>query len=310
MAHGRVQPIDSVARDVLLQIRGTTSVPLEDGKAVAFWQRPPKISATRWALEVMTRPDDADGRRIFLIQHPELLGELGSATLKGPGSGTYSFRELAELQDEIEKRAQKITALEAEKRSAAEQQLLKLYDALLVYQRLKNSLQPNSILQVRSRGAPVSYDFAARLDRFSSGMGAGYAARAFMKQGKRFDGDAVQAVGEFLGPYEKVSRFALPLLVPPDGTGASPDAWQSIGNGLLEGFRSGRVKPAVAFWARIASAFSRGNVTEFDLAVDEYRKWLTAKGLTAGLKKADAEFPTGQVAVSAKGGHSLPGGPR
>jgi hypothetical protein len=41
-----------------------------------------KLKATEWVLEVMTRADVADTRPIFLIHHPDLLGEL---KLEGKG---------------------------------------------------------------------------------------------------------------------------------------------------------------------------------------------------------------------------------
>src|SRR5712671_630720 len=73
LLNGRVQPLDSVARNSLLQIRSTQTVPLEEKKAWEFWKHPKKLTATAWLLEAMMRPDLADERRIFLIHHPDLL---------------------------------------------------------------------------------------------------------------------------------------------------------------------------------------------------------------------------------------------
>src|SRR5262247_1931249 len=70
---GRVQPFDSVARNSLLQIRSTGDVPLEEVPSWKFWHHPKRLKATEWLLEVMTRPEDADTRPIFLIHHEELL---------------------------------------------------------------------------------------------------------------------------------------------------------------------------------------------------------------------------------------------
>ena len=73
---GRIQPLDSVARNSLLQIRSTGDVPLEEVPSWKFWHHPKKLKTTEWLLEVMTRPEVADTRPIFLIHHSELLGEL------------------------------------------------------------------------------------------------------------------------------------------------------------------------------------------------------------------------------------------
>jgi hypothetical protein len=74
LANGRVQPFDSLGRNSLLQIRGTASVPLAEKKGYEFWKHPPKLRGAEWLLEVMTRPEVADTRPVFLIHHPELLG--------------------------------------------------------------------------------------------------------------------------------------------------------------------------------------------------------------------------------------------
>ena len=94
---GRTQPINSVARNSLLIIRGTTSVALEGNAAGGAWgewedieakgglterkwyqfsKRPQKLKPTEWLLEVFSKPAAADQRYIFRIHHPELLGQL------------------------------------------------------------------------------------------------------------------------------------------------------------------------------------------------------------------------------------------
>ena len=100
LLNGRIQPFDSVAHNALLQIRSTGNVPLEGNGADGSWgawnelrknpktfplternwwqfgKHPKKLKSTEWLLEVMTRPEDADTRPIFLIHHAELIGDL------------------------------------------------------------------------------------------------------------------------------------------------------------------------------------------------------------------------------------------
>src|SRR5512144_296887 len=76
LQNGRIQPFDSVARNSLLQIRSTGDVPLEEVPSWKFWHHPKKLKSTEWLLEVMTRPEEADTRPIFLIHQSALLGEL------------------------------------------------------------------------------------------------------------------------------------------------------------------------------------------------------------------------------------------
>ena len=79
---GRIQPFDTVARNSLLQIRSTGDVPLEVVPSWQFWHHPKKLKSTEWLLEVMTKPEVADTRAIFLIHFSELIGALKRALVK------------------------------------------------------------------------------------------------------------------------------------------------------------------------------------------------------------------------------------
>ena len=76
LLNGRVQPLDSVARNTLLQLRSTQDVPLEEVPSWKFWKHPKKLKPTEWLLEVFMKPEQADEQRVFLIHHPELLTTL------------------------------------------------------------------------------------------------------------------------------------------------------------------------------------------------------------------------------------------
>ena len=99
LLNGRIQPFDSVARNSLLQIRSTGDVPLEEVPSWKFWHHPKKLKSTEWLLEVMTRPEVADTRPIFLIHHAELLGELKlqDKGVEKSGLRYYTFNELKPL---------------------------------------------------------------------------------------------------------------------------------------------------------------------------------------------------------------------
>ena len=97
LLNGRIQPLDSVARNSLLQIRSTGDVPLEEVPGWKFWHHPKKLKSTEWLLEVFFRPELADTRPIFLIHHPELISELNlsSKGVEKSGLRYYTFNEIA-----------------------------------------------------------------------------------------------------------------------------------------------------------------------------------------------------------------------
>ena len=86
-----------------------------------------------WLLEVMMKPESADDRKVFRIDNNE-VAEL----LKLPDNQRYySFNELRPQADEIEKQSDRIDKIESANRTVFESQLMKLTDAMNLYERLK-----------------------------------------------------------------------------------------------------------------------------------------------------------------------------
>src|SRR5947209_17722688 len=70
LTNGRIQPIDSLARNSLLQLREKQTANLEPWKGA--FEHPKIISATEWAMAMMMKPQEADQWPVFRIDHPEL----------------------------------------------------------------------------------------------------------------------------------------------------------------------------------------------------------------------------------------------
>ena len=147
LLNGRIQPLDSVARNSLLQIRERQSVG--------------PLSATAWLMETLMNPDAADKLAVFRIDNFELLN-----MLQLPESQKYySFNQIQPHLDDISKEVQRINNVPDADRSAFQRQLLKLDNALEIDQRLKLSLCP-----------PGTTDFAVQLAAYQQAIPAGVAA--------------------------------------------------------------------------------------------------------------------------------------
>src|SRR6266446_3691317 len=109
LLNGRIQPLDSVAHNSLLQIRSTGDVPLEEVPSWKFWRHPKRLKSTEWLLEAFFKPEVADTRPIFLIHHPDLISELklGEKGIEKSGLRYYSFNDLARVLNEIAEQSQK-----------------------------------------------------------------------------------------------------------------------------------------------------------------------------------------------------------
>jgi ABC-type transport system involved in cytochrome c biogenesis permease subunit len=268
LMNGRFQPFDSVARNSLLQIRAKQTVYEKTGAQALT------LSATDWLLEVLMKPEQADNRKVFRIDNNEV-----TELLKLPDNQKfYSFNQLRPQVDEIQKQVGRIESIESSKRTVFESQLMKLDEVMNLYQRLEISLKP-----------PGSDDFAAELDAYQKSIPPGIAAVNAREAGQKFDQDAFNTLLGFMGNYNTVASFALPLTIPPADASLPHDAWQNIGTNLMLTARTGELNPAVKFYAAMVTAYRSDQPADFNQAVAGYRVWL-ADRFTPQLRKADQEF--------------------
>jgi ABC-type transport system involved in cytochrome c biogenesis permease subunit len=305
LLNGRIQPIDSVARNALLQIRGTQDVPLEGNAADGSWgkwediaakgglsernwyqftKHPKKLKPAEWILEAMVQPDKADTRHVFLIHHPDLLGEL---KLQGKGvekSGLhyFTFKDLQPHLKLIEEEARKVPE-KAELRTPYQKSLMSLNGALSIYLRLKVSLQPNTI-------RPTLDDFNSEIASFEKAIPAGFAALRQQQMGMPHNQQDFDRILEFAEPYSIMSKQAYPLLIPPLEPGKTRDDWSNMGRSLLDAIRQGELHPAVKYYATMSSAFHQQRPADFNQGVTAYRQWLVERQLTTEVAKGSREF--------------------
>lgn len=285
LLNGRIQPVDSVARNALLQIRSTGDVPLELLPAWQFWRHGKKLRSTEWLLEVMFKPEVANTRPIFLIHHPEILGEL-KLTDKGiekSGLRYYTYNEIDSVRGEIELQSRNASQKEDAQRSTYEKQMLKLGNAVMLYQRLRNSIQSER-----------TKDFAQQIKDYPALRTAGLVAFRAQRAGEKFDEEALRNFAETAQGFEMVANLAYPRVIPPEDPTQPNTEWKNVGASLLDSIQTGTTPPAVAWYARMATAFSQGNSAEFNAALGEYRGWLEGK-FSKDVLKGRAEFYFNQI---------------
>src|SRR4051794_13236490 len=113
LLNGRIQPLDSVARNSLLILRARQSLYLGDETKGVF-QEAREMSAIEWLVEAMTKPNEADQRKVFRIDNPELRGELKLDEKRK----FYSFNDLKPSWETVAKQSQQIVAAKPETDSA------------------------------------------------------------------------------------------------------------------------------------------------------------------------------------------------
>jgi cytochrome c-type biogenesis protein CcsB len=283
--NGRVQPMDSVARNTLLELREKQTANLEPWKG---WNEKPKIvPAIEWLANVMMKPEAADEWPVFRVDNPELI-----ALLKLPEKDErryqdgkhYSWNQIQPSLDEMDRESKRIGTREQKKETDASQRtpyeraVMKMHERLILYMRLKNTLQPQD-----------AGDWAAELGEFEKVVPAGIAAFRARQAGEKHDEEALAKFLGFMQRFDVMTRFEPPLLVPPPQPEQARDNWMRVGDALLETARGEPVHPAVRFYAAMASALRQGKVNEFNQKVAEYRAFL-AGNFAPEIAKAGREL--------------------
>ncbi len=294
LADGRIKPLDTVARTALLQIQGRQTVYLGDAAGLPAGGTP-TLSPVAWLLDVLYRPERADAFRIFVIDNPDLLTLVGqtdeSVAIHYPDTERqilaqldflptrwrrFAYRDLASSLASIQAQAKLADAVDDRLRTPFQRAVVQLRDNLVVYDRLKNTLQPAD-----------AADFLGELLRFQDALPSGVAAVRAKEAGQHHDEAAAQVMLRFGQRYTDLAQATAILAIPP-GPGADLNDWRTSGQAILESFQTGRVDPGVLAYAGLGYAWRTGQPTQFNTIVELYRKGL-ARSLAPQLRKSDAE---------------------
>ena len=269
---GRMKPLDTVARNSLLIIHGKQELRLDGGK---------RLSAMQWLTDTLFNAPVADQYPVFVVQNADVLGLFG---WQQSDRKYFSFADFSPFLKQIDEQAAQSDKLEAVQRSAYQSAILNLRNGLSLYQRLKNSVQPEG-----------AENFTAELQSFASRVpGAATAARQ-RAMGENFDNAKLDDVAQMIQRYEHLSDMAYILAVPPTGLpGSAPPAtgngeWHSVGNSLLQSVGIGEIHPVVAEYAVIGDAYRANDQPLFNQHVQLMTDWF-AKEQPNTMKRASFEF--------------------
>jgi cytochrome c-type biogenesis protein CcsB len=262
--NGRLQPMDSLARNSLLQLRDKQTLNLEPWKG---WNEKPEIiPATEWLAMAMMNPEVADQWPVFRVDHPELI-----TLLKLPGKDKsqrqdgkhYSWNQIQPGLDVLDQENQRVEKIEDVRRDAFQRAVVKMHDRLLLYVRLKNALQPAE-----------AQDWGVELADYERGMAAGAAALRAQQTNRKYDETAYNQFMGYARKFEFMAELDPPLLVPPSQPAQSRDDWSPMGKALISDANTGTIDPPARYYAAMATAFKKGDVSGFNQQVAEYRAFL------------------------------------
>ena len=225
---GRVKPLDTVARNSLLIIHGKQELRAAAGRT----------SAMQWLAEVLFNAPAADQQPAFVIRNPEVLGLFG---WEQGERKDFNYAELSPFLKQIDDQGEQSEKLQAAERSAYQNAIINLRNALVLYQRLKNSIQPE--------GAQA---FTSEIETFAVAVPVGAKAAQQRVAGQTFDKEKLDIVATSIARYQDIGSAAYILPVPPAQEGGE---WRSIGNSLLQTVGNGALHPVVRLYAQIGDAY-------------------------------------------------------
>jgi ABC-type transport system involved in cytochrome c biogenesis permease subunit len=269
VSNGRIQPIDSLARNSLLQLREKQTANLEPWKE--WYQHPRIISANEWILGVMMKPEEADQWPVFRIDNPDLRSLLALPAdpdpLKKQDGKHFSWQQIQPKMADLRREATRAFAIKASKQRPYDQALVQLWNAQQLYARLKATLGP------ASRG-----DLETAMKSYLDNFEAGRTAFLAQTEHKPFDETALSWVAE---------QTETPLVVPVASTpGAKNQQWKRVLENIVQSSNNGSAPDfSILQYNKIAKAYRAGNAAEFNAAVGEFQTKL-AENFAPALKKA------------------------
>ena len=266
---GRVKPLDTVARNSLLIIHGKQTVNLTNGK---------QLGALRWLTDTIFNAPLADQYQVFVIQNADVLGLFG---WEQKDRKYFSYAELSPFLRQIDEQGALSEKLQSVKRSAYQNAVLNLRNGLVLYQRLKNSLQPEG-----------ARNFAGELESYAKGLPAAGKAARERETGGSFDKTKLDKTAELVERYRRTAEMGYILAVP--ARAPQEGDWHSVGESLLQSIAAGEIHPVVRTYAQLGDAYRAGNPAAFNQDVDSLAGWLAVQQPT-GVKRTSFEFLFNQV---------------
>ncbi|HTI99885.1 MAG TPA: hypothetical protein VL527_13470, partial [Dongiaceae bacterium] len=243
ISSGRFQPIDTLARNTLLQLRDKSSANLEP------WSSHPQIiSATAWLLATAITPDVADNYPVFRVDHPELISllKLPEKNLEQHSDGkSYSWNQIKPELEILRREADRSSGIESAHRTTYDQAVVRLWNAHQLYEQVQGMFGP-----------AASGELTQSVNHYLDQVDLGRSAYQQMQANKPYDAAALEWLS---------AQFGAPVILP----GRTEDDWKRVAEYYVNSDASVVPNFALTAYARIAAAYRTGNVADFNQAVAE-----------------------------------------
>lgn len=262
---GRIKPLDTIARNKLMLLSGKQSVRLPANTETSDKSR--KLSAIVWLMDVSMRPEVANTYKVFRIDNADVLG-LFSWEQKSKEK-LFSFDDLKPHLDTIFKQAAHINP-DKELRTVFEQQLDKLHQSLLAYNRLMASFS--------SAGHPdmLEQEYAS----WSANIALGMKAIRAKEAGEEYDAEVLTRFASMADRYLQLAKLIEISTVPPPFEENQPkeveqfEDWANVGQALLDIIITQHFPEIVIDYAKLTVAYRQMDENTFNSTLLSMHKQL------------------------------------
>ena len=249
LLHGRVKPLDTVARTSLLMLQGRQRVTTAQGAA---------LSPAEWLLDVMYRPELADTYQVFEVVHPDVLAMLNLSTADGARGKRFSLVQLRPGLRELDRQAKLADEVEAPLRTPFQRGSVQLRNAVLLYQHLQVAIIP-----------PGTDDYFAQLARLEAALPKVLGGEPVAQM---HDSPEARHVLEMARAFATMEQFAHLRLVP--SATEADQGWQTIGGAWTRTLATGKIDPTARRFTEIGRAWRDRSPEAFNRTVAELRNEL------------------------------------
>ena len=187
----------------------------------------------------------------------------------------FSVAELTPFLKKIDEQGEQADKLQSVQRSAYQNAIINLRNALVLYQRLKNSIQPEG-----------AGNFLEELQSFESALPDAAKAARHREGGEKFDQTKLDRISELMQRYDQLAETAYLLPVPPPPQSTD---WRSIGQAVTQSITEQEIHPVVKTYASLGDAYRAGDRVAFGKVVDQLA-FQVAQQQPAGASRARYEF--------------------
>ncbi len=282
VSNGRTQPLDSLARNALLQLREKQTANTEPWKS--FYQGPKILSASQWLMEMFFDPSTADSRPVFRIDHPDLKGLLELPLEADPDKQTdgksFSWSQVRDKLKELQDEARRAQSVDQSARTSFDSAVLKLWTGVGLYMKLQNTVQPQD-----------AKNWDRDLQNLVALAPAGREAAKAQQAGQPFDAQVLEQLIQHLQRASAMNELDTPLVVAPlSATPDSKDAakWSRTGETLFEVARGAPLPASLRSYAALGAAFRSNGTAGFSSILTAHFEELNSR-FPAEVKKAAKE---------------------